>query len=84
MKRDTERNPQTYLRNTPGVCTGLCLLTLDPHGKAFHILLFRWNVVWLCIHWVVQDTKQHPEFPIYAIGFRTSICVLVLLKHIVT
>jgi len=21
--------------------------------------LSRWDVVWLCIHWVVQDTKQH-------------------------
>jgi len=31
--------------------------------------------MWLCIHWVVQDTKQHP-FVIHAGGVFTSVLFL--------
>ena len=35
----------------------------------------RWDVVCPCIHWVVQNTKQHSAFLIHAGGVYT-ICVL--------
>jgi len=38
-------------------------------GRGLHATR-RWEIVWLCVHWVVQDTKQHP-FLIHAV---TSVC----------
>ena len=31
-----------------------------PMSGPFLLLLCRWDVGWLCIHWAVQNTEQHP------------------------
>ena len=36
-------------------CAGFCLSPPDPHLKTSHFFS-RWDVVCLCIHWVVQNT----------------------------
>jgi hypothetical protein len=40
-------------------CAGFCLQPPDSHWKAALFLFSRWDVVCLCIHWMVQNTK-HP------------------------
>ena len=34
-----------------------------PNEKLLLIYFSSWSVVCLCIHWVVQNTKQHPFLP---------------------
>jgi len=65
--------PHKFLSNIPGGVQASGT-ELDPHWKPFLILFSRWDVVCLCIHWVVQNTKQHP-FLIHASSVYT-ICVL--------
>ena len=50
-----------------------------PALKNFSYIFSRWDVVRLCIYWVVQNTEQHP-FLIYA-GIVYTICVLWSLGH---
>ena len=69
MRRDIENNPHKYLGNTPGGVQASASQPPDPHWKAFPLLFSRWNVVCLCIHWVVQK-KQNP-FLIYASSVYT-------------
>jgi hypothetical protein len=49
---------------------------LIPSRKLLLIQFSGWDVVCLCIHWVVQNTKQHP-FLIHA-GSVDTICVLLV------
>ena len=42
------------------VCRLLPPSHLIPTEKLLLILFSRWDVVCVCIHWVVQNTKQHP------------------------
>jgi hypothetical protein len=58
------------------VCRLLPPNHLIPIEKLF-ILFSRWDVVCLCIHWMVQNTIQHP-FLIHADSVYT-ICVLFLI-----
>jgi len=60
MRRDIEQNPRKYLSNTPGGVQASTSHYLIPTKK---LLFFfsTWDVVCLCIHWVVQNTKQHPS-----------------------
>jgi hypothetical protein len=48
---------------------------LPPHHLIPNALLFsfscRWDVAWLCIHWVMQDTKEHP-FQIHGFNLQSS------------
>jgi len=53
MRQDIEHNPHKYLSNTPGGAQVSVSQPLDPHWKAFPLLLSRWNVVRLCINWVM-------------------------------
>ena len=60
------------------VCRFLPPNYLIPTEKLFLFLFSRWDhhdVVCLCIHWVVQNTKQHP-FLIHTSVY--TICVLFL------
>jgi len=54
-------------------CAGFCLPTTWSPLKSFLFLFSSWDVVCPCIHWVVQNTKQHP-FLIHA-GSVCTICV---------
>ena len=57
------------------VCRLLPPNHLIPTENFFLFLFSRWEVVCLCIHWVVQNTKQ-PPFLIHAVVFRLSaICL---------
>jgi hypothetical protein len=49
----------------------------DPHLKAL-LFISRWDVVWLCIHWVVQDTKQHPF--LFHVGSIYTTCVFLVMS----
>ena len=51
---------------------------LIPTTKLLLFLFSRWDVVCLCIHWVVRETIQHP-FLIHNAGDVYTICVLSLL-----
>ena len=55
MKRDIEHNPPT------NIWAKLLVVRkpVPPHWKTSYIFS-RWDVVCLYIHWVVQNTKQHP------------------------
>jgi hypothetical protein len=53
----------------------LCLPTTWSQLKASPRLPSRWDVVWLCIHWVMQDTKQHPIL-IHVGGVYTTCVIL--------
>ena len=44
-----------------------------PIEKLYFFAFFKWNVVWLCIRWVGQDTKQHP-FLIHVARLSASAC----------
>jgi len=68
MRRDIEHNPYKYLSNTPGGVQASA-----SQLKNFSYNFSRWDVVCLCIHWVVQNTAQHP-FLIHA-GSVYTICV---------
>jgi len=46
--------------------------------KPLFFFFSRWDVVCLCIHWVVRETIQHP-FLIHNAGDVYTICVLSLL-----
>jgi len=48
-----------WATRTPGVCRPLPPNHLIP-TKNFSYIFSRWDVVSLSIHWVVQNTKQHP------------------------
>jgi len=63
-------NPYKYSCNTFGGAQASAI------KKLFLICFSRWDVLCLCIHWVVQNTKQHP-FLIYADSLY-AICVLFL------
>jgi hypothetical protein len=84
MRRDIEHIPPKYLSNTSGGVQAPNHLV--PIEQLF--LFSRWAgkcglkiVVWLCIHWVVQDTKQQ-SFLIYVGGVYTTNPFL-LLKGVV-
>jgi hypothetical protein len=62
MRRDIELKPQTIPEQYSWWCAGLCLPTTRSPLKAPPFFL-QWDVVWLCIQWVVQDSKQHPLVP---------------------
>ena len=49
---DIECNPNKYMSNAPGG------MLLTPTEKFFIFLFSGWDVVCLCIHWVVQDTNN--------------------------
>jgi hypothetical protein len=74
MRWDIEYNPQKYLSNFPGGVQASASQPPDPHWKTFRVFFSRWGVVCLCIHCVVQNTKQHP-FQIHA-GSLNTFCVL--------
>jgi hypothetical protein len=63
-------------------CAGLCLpttwspLIIPTDFDKTSYIFSRWDVVCFCIHWVEQNTKQHP-FLIHA-GNVYTICVLFL------
>jgi len=59
-RQDIEHNSLNFLSNTPGGVQGSASQPPDPHWETYLISFSRWNVVCLCIHWVVQNTKQHP------------------------
>jgi len=62
MRRDVIYNTHKYLSNTPG---GVQASASQPPGSTEMLLLIILHVeCCLCIHWVVQNTKQHP-FPIH-------------------
>ena len=70
MRRDIEHKYPSY---TPGGVQASASQPLNPHWKASLILFSRRDVVCLCIHWMVQNTKQH-RFLIHAGGVYTT-CV---------
>jgi len=65
MRRDIGHNPHNYLSNTSG---GMQTSASQPPDCSpiptlkvfFYFNSPGWDVVRLCIHWVVQNTKQHP------------------------
>ena len=59
MRQGIERNPHKYLSNTPGGVQASASQPPDPHKKT-RLFFSRWDVVCFCIHWVVQNTNQHP------------------------
>jgi hypothetical protein len=59
MRWDIEHNPHECLSNTPGGVHNSASQPSDPHSKASRIWSSRWDVVCLCIHGFVQDTKQY-------------------------
>ena len=77
IRNQNHTNERRHWLQTPQIyeqyswwCAGFCLPTTWPPLYLFS----RWDVVCLCIHWVVQNTKQHP-FLIHA-GSVYTICVL--------
>jgi len=48
------------MSNTPGGAQASASQQPDPPEKFLLFLFSRWGVVCLCIHWVVQNTKQDP------------------------
>ena len=77
MRWNIEHNPYKYLSNTPGGVQASVPNHLTPIKKLLLLLLSRWDVVCLCIHWMVQNTKQHP-FLIHA-GSVCNICIIPIL-----
>ena len=61
IRRDIDYNPHKYLSNTPGGVQASASQPPDPHWKAPLILFCGWDVVCLCIQWVVQHTKQREK-----------------------
>jgi len=78
MMRKTLNTTPTNIR---AILLVMCRLLPPNHlAPTENFLMFffsRWDVVCLCIHWVVRNTKQHP-FLIHA-GSAYTICVLFLL-----
>ena len=60
MRRDIKHNPSNIWAILLVVCRLLPPNHLTPIKKLLLLLLSRWDVVYLCIHWMVQNTKQHP------------------------
>jgi hypothetical protein len=78
MRWDIAYNPHKYRSNTPGGVQTSASQPPDPHWKASLILFSRWDVVCYCIHWVVQNTKQH-HILFYAGSSVYTICFLISL-----
>jgi len=79
-RQDIKHNPYKYLSNTLVVCKLLHPNHLIPNGKHIIILFSEWDVVCLCIQWVVQNTK-HP-FLIHA-GSVYTLCVFLNSIHVI-
>ena len=67
-------------------CVYRCFTASITSGLFICLVLSRCDAVWLCIHWVVQDTKQHPNpcwwylhdvrsFLFFRLLFIASLCV---------
>jgi hypothetical protein len=72
MRRDNKHNPYKYLSNTSGGVQA----SASPLKSFLFLFYSRQDIVCLCIHWVVQNTEQHP-FLIHAGSFYTM-CVIFL------
>jgi hypothetical protein len=60
MRCNNELKSQLYSSKTSGGVAGLCIPATRFPLKSFSYFFSRWDVVCLCIQWVVQNTKQHP------------------------
>jgi hypothetical protein len=80
MGRDIEHNPPNISERYLWWYAGLCLPTTWSRSPlkncSSFVLQARWYGVCLCIHRVVQNTKQYP-FLIHA-GSVYTICVIIL------
>ena len=71
-----QTQPSRYLSNTSGGAQVFASpQPLDPHWSTCPLFVLEVGFVWLCIHWVVRDKKQHPILGHHAGGVNTN-CVL--------
>jgi len=63
-------NHHKYLGNTPGDVQAFA----SPTEKLLLFLFFMWDVVCLCIHWVVQNTKHPLLFLFFSSLSCTFLC----------
>ena len=72
MRQYIYHKPHKYLSNTLDGALASASPPPDPQRKP---LLFsfaiRWDVAWLYIHWVMQDTKEHP-FQVHGFILQSS------------